>query len=237
MFFKMEQCNVFYGQIQVLYNISLEIREGEVISVIGANGAGKSTLMKSIIGLVPPKNGTITYMDQQIQTLQAHQIVKRGISYVPEGREIFPGMTVLENLEMGAYTCKLKAREKNEKLEEIYELFPKLRERKKQKAGTLSGGEQQMVAISRGLMSSPKLLMLDEPSLGLAPVIVDDVFDVITKISKIARIPVLLVEQNAYMALIISNRSYVLENGVISAEGDSQELLKSDAIRKAYLGK
>ena len=237
MFFKMEHCDVYYGQIQALFDISLEIHEGEVISVIGANGAGKTTLMKSIIGLIPPKSGTITYRDEQIQALKAHQIVKRGISYVPEGREIFPGMTVLENLEMGAYTCNLTAREKNSKLEEMYELFPKLRERKKQKAGTLSGGEQQMVAIARGLMASPKLLMLDEPSLGLAPVIVDDVFDVITRISKMSKIPVLLVEQNAYMALVVSNRSYVLENGVISIEGDSKELLESDSIRKAYLGK
>ena len=219
MFFKMEHCDVYYGQIQALYDINVEINPGEIISIIGANGAGKTTLMKSIMGLVPAKSGKI------------------GISYVPEGREIFPGMTVLENMEMGAYTLHMSAKEKADKLNEMYELFPRLYERKKQKAGTLSGGEQQMVAIARGLMLSPKLLMMDEPSLGLAPIIVDEVFDIISRVNEKANIPVLLVEQNAYMALSISHRSYVLENGVIVDEGESKKLLASESIRTAYLGK
>ena len=210
MFFEMEHCDTYYGQIQALYDISIRIDAHEIISIIGANGAGKTTLMKCIMGLVPAKKGKIVYLDEEIQALETHQIVKRGISYVPEGREIFPNMTVLENLEVGAYTLKLSGKEKAQKLDEMYELFPKLKERKGQKAGTLSGGEQQMVAIARGLMLSPKLLMLDEPSLGLAPVIVDEVFDIIVHVNKETHIPVLLVEQNAYMALTVSNRSYVL---------------------------
>ena len=188
MFFKMEHCDVYYGQIQALYDINVEINPGEIISIIGANGAGKTTLMKSIMGLVPAKNGKIVWQDEEIQAKKTHHIVKRGISYVPEGREIFPGMTVLENMEMGAYTLHMSAKEKADKLYE----------RKKQKAGTLSGGEQQMVAIARGLMLSPKLLMMDEPSLGLAPIIVDEVFDIISRVNEKANIPVLLVEQNAY---------------------------------------
>ena len=184
MFFKMEHCDVYYGQIQALYDINVEINPGEIISIIGANGAGKTTLMKSIMGLVPAKNGKIVWQDEEIQARKTHHIVKRGISYVPEGREIFPGMTVLENMEMGAYTLRMSAKEKADKLNEMYELFPRLYERKKQKAGTLSGGEQ-----------------------------------------------------NAYMALSISHRSYVLENGVIVDEGESKKLLASESIRTAYLGK
>ena len=155
MFFKMEHCDVYYGQIQALYDINVEINPGEIISIIGANGAGKTTLMKSIMGLVPAKNGKIVWQDEEIQAKKTHHIVKRGISYVPEGREIFPGMTVLENMEMGAYTLRMSAKEKADKLNEMYELFPRLYERKKQKAGTLSGGEQQMVAIARGMMCGP----------------------------------------------------------------------------------
>ena len=219
MFFKMEHCDVYYGQIQALYDINVEINPGEIISIIGANGAGKTTLMKSIMG--PAKNGKIVWQDEEIQAKKTHHIVKRGISYVPEGREIFPGMTVLENMEMGAYTLRMSAKEKADKLNEMYELFPRLYERKKQKAGTLSGGEQQMVAIA----------------LGLAPIIVDEVFDIISRVNEKANIPVLLVEQNAYMALSISHRSYVLENGVIVDEGESKKLLASESIRTAYLGK
>ena len=237
MIFKMEHCDVYYGKIQALYDINVEINPGEIMSIIGANGAGKTTLMKSIMGLVPAKNGKIVWQDEEIQAKKTHHIVKRGISYVPEGREIFPGMTVLENMEMGAYTLRMSAKEKADKLNEMYELFPRLYERKKQKAGTLSGGEQQMVAIARGLMLSPKLLMMDEPSLGLAPIIVDEVFDIISRVNEKANIPVLLVEQNAYMALSISHRSYVLENGVIVDEGESKKLLASESIRTAYLGK
>lgn len=237
MFFKMEHCDVFYGKIQALYDISVEINEGEIISIIGANGAGKSTLMKSIMGLVPVTNGKIIYQDHEIHGLKSHQIVKERISYVPEGREIFPGMTVLDNIEMGAYARVMTPKDKEAKLNEMYELFPRLKERRKQKAGTLSGGEQQMLAIARGLMLEPKLLLMDEPSLGLAPIIVDEVFDIISRVSKHSNIPVLLVEQNAFMALSVSNRSYVLENGVIVNSGDSKDLLSSDSIRKAYLGK
>ena len=235
MFFKMEHCDVYYGQIQALYDINVEINPGEIISIIGANGAGKTTLMKSIMGLVPAKNGKIVWQDEEIQARKTHHIVKRGISYVPEGREIFPGMTVLENMEMGAYTLHMSAKEKADKLNEMYELFPRLYERKKQKAGTLSGGEQQMVAIARGLMLSPKLLMMDEPSLGLAPIIVDEVFDIISRVNEKANIPVLLVEQNAYMALSISHRSYVLENGVIVDEGESKKLLASAQLNSLAL--
>ena len=220
-----------------LNGVSFTVIKGEAVGIIGANGAGKTTLMKSIMGLVPAKNGKIVWQDEEIQAKKTHHIVKRGISYVPEGREIFPGMTVLENMEMGAYTLRMSAKEKADKLNEMYELFPRLYERKKQKAGTLSGGEQQMVAIARGLMLSPKLLMMDEPSLGLAPIIVDEVFDIISRVNEKANIPVLLVEQNAYMALSISHRSYVLENGVIVDEGESKKLLASESIRTAYLGK
>lgn len=235
MFFKMEHCDVYYGQIQALYDINVEINPGEIISIIGANGAGKTTLMKSIMGLVPAKNGKIVWQDEEIQAKKTHHIVKRGISYVPEGREIFPGMTVLENMEMGAYTLHMSAKEKADKLNEMYELFPRLYERKKQKAGTLSGGEQQMVAIARGLMLSPKLLMMDEPSLGLAPLVVRDIFSIIQEINK-QGVTILLIEQNANMALKIADVGYVLETGRITLTGSGKELLSNDAVRAAYLG-
>ena len=235
MFFKMEHCDVYYGQIQALYDINVEINPGEIISIIGANGAGKTTLMKSIMGLVPAKNGKIVWQDEEIQAKKTHHIVKRGISYVPEGREIFPGMTVLENMEMGAYTLRMSAKEKADKLNEMYELFPRLYERKKQKAGTLSGGEQQMVAIARGLMLSPKLLMMDEPSLGLAPLVVRDIFSIIQEINK-QGVTILLIEQNANMALKIADIGYVLETGRITLTGSGEELLTNDAVRAAYLG-
>lgn len=235
MFFKMEHCDVYYGQIQALYDINVEINPGEIISIIGANGAGKTTLMKSIMGLVPAKNGKIVWQDEEIQAKKTHHIVKRGISYVPEGREIFPGMTVLENMEMGAYTLRMSAKEKADKLNEMYELFPRLYERKKQKAGTLSGGEQQMVAIARGLMLSPKLLMMDEPSLGLAPLVVRDIFSIIQEINK-QGVTILLIEQNANMALKIADVGYVLETGRITLTGSGKDLLSNDAVRAAYLG-
>ena len=235
MFFKMEHCDVYYGQIQALYDINVEINPGEIISIIGANGAGKTTLMKSIMGLVPAKNGKIVWQDEEIQARKTHHIVKRGISYVPEGREIFPGMTVLENMEMGAYTLHMSAKEKADKLNEMYELFPRLYERKKQKAGTLSGGEQQMLAMGRALMSNPKLLMLDEPSMGLAPILVEQIFDIIKNLHK-AGTTILLVEQNAQAALSVADRGYVLETGKIVTTGTGAELLASPAIKKAYLG-
>ena len=236
MLFEMQHCDVYYGKIQALYDISVQIDKGDIISIIGANGAGKSTLMKSILGLVPTKSGKIIFDGKELQGKKPYQIVKEKISYVPEGREIFPGMSVLENLEMGCYSQKVSSKEKNKRIQEMYSLFPRLEERKNQKAGTLSGGEQQMVAIARGLMMDPALLMLDEPSLGLAPVIVDEVFDIISKVNKEKGIPVLLVEQNAFMALSVSSRAYVLENGEIVNHGNSKELLESDAIKSAYLG-
>ena len=233
---KVDQIDTYYGQIQALRNVSIEVGSDEIVAIIGSNGAGKSTLMKSITGLVHPKNGTITYQGKDITNAKSWDIVKSGIIYIPEGREVFPNSSVLENLELGGYTQKYSKAAKKQKLEEVYALFPRLKERSKQKAGSLSGGEQQMLAIARGLMSSPKLLMCDEPSLGLAPVIVDEMFDKIVAINKELHIPVIIVEQNAYMALSVSSRAYVLENGEISHSGTSQELMNSPTIKKAYLG-
>lgn len=228
--------DVYYGEVQALFDISLDVYEGEIVSIIGSNGAGKTTTMRSIMGLRHPKKGTITFDGEQIQKLPTHKVVDRGIVYVPEGRLVFPDLSVEVNLEMGAYSKSYSKAEMQQMMEEQYELFPRLKERRTQLAGSLSGGEQQMLAIARGLMSDPKLIMFDEPSLGLAPVIVDDVFKVIVRINKEKNIPILLVEQNAYMALSISNRTYVLENGVITTSGNSSELIESDEIRKAYLG-
>ncbi len=228
--------DVYYGEVQALFDISLDVYEGEIVSIIGSNGAGKTTTMRSIKGLRHPKKGSITFQGEEIQKLPTHKVVDRGIVYVPEGRLVFPDLSVEVNLEMGAYSKSYSKTEMQQMMEEQYELFPRLKERKNQLAGSLSGGEQQMLAIARGLMSDPKLIMFDEPSLGLAPVIVDDVFKVIVRINKEKNIPILLVEQNAFMALSISNRTYVLENGVITTSGNSGELIESDEIRKAYLG-
>lgn len=228
--------DVYYGEVQALFDISLDVYEGEIVSIIGSNGAGKTTTMRSIMGLRHPKKGTIVFNGEEIQKLPTHKVVDRGIVYVPEGRLVFPDLSVEVNLEMGAYSKSYSKAEMQQMMEEQYDLFPRLKERKNQLAGSLSGGEQQMLAIARGLMSDPKLIMFDEPSLGLAPVIVDDVFKVIVRINKEKNIPILLVEQNAYMALSISNRTYVLENGVITTSGKSSDLIESDEIRKAYLG-
>lgn len=228
--------DTFYGEVQALSDVSLEVGENEIVAVIGSNGAGKTTLMKSIMGLVHPKKGKIEFQGEQISKMAGWDVVKRGIIYIPEGREVFPDMTVLENLEMGAYSRKCTGRERKERLEQQYQLFPRLKERQKQKAGSLSGGEQQMLAIARGLMAAPKLLMCDEPSLGLAPVIVDEMFDTIVRVNREMKIPVIVVEQNAYMALLISQRAFVLENGKIVQSGKSQELINSPEIKKAYLG-
>lgn len=228
--------DVFYGEVQALFGISLDVYEKEIVSIIGSNGAGKSTTMRSIMGLRVPKNGSITFQGKDITKMKAHNVVKQGIIYVPEGRLVFPDLSVQVNLEMGAYSKTYTRKQLAEKLEEQYALFPRLKERKDQLAGSLSGGEQQMLAIARGLMADPKLIMFDEPSLGLAPVIVDDMFDIIVRINKELNVPVLLVEQNAFMALSISNRTYVLENGVMKTSGPSAELIESDEIRKAYLG-
>ena len=233
---KLDNIDVYYDEVQALFGVSLEIRENEIVSVIGSNGAGKSTTMRAIMGLRPPRKGTITFQGKDITKTKPHNVVKEGVVYVPEGRLVFPDLSVEVNLEMGAYSKNYTKAQLKEKMEQQYELFPRLKERRNQLAGSLSGGEQQMLAIARGLMADPALIMFDEPSLGLAPVIVDDMFDIIVRINKERHVPVLIVEQNAFMALSISDRAYVLENGVITASGDSQELIASDEIRKAYLG-
>lgn len=225
-----------YGDIRVLHGVSVEVGDKEIVSIIGSNGAGKSTLMNNISGIVPTQSGSIEFDGVELTKLKGHQIVQKGVIMVPEGREVFPNMTVLENLEMGSYSIKRSPVEMKRKLEEMYSFFPRLAERKSQKAGSLSGGEQQMVAIARGLMADPKLLMCDEPSLGLAPVIVEDMFNIFVRINKEIGIPILLVEQNAYMALSISERCYILENGEIRISGKSAELAQSDVIINAYLG-
>lgn len=232
----LDNIDVYYGEVQALFGVSIDVFDGEIVSIIGSNGAGKTTTMRSIMGLRHPKKGTITFNDTEIHKLPTHKVVDKGIVYVPEGRLVFPDLSVEVNLEMGAYSKNYTKAELAAKMEEQFELFPRLKERRTQLAGSLSGGEQQMLAIARGLMSDPKLIMFDEPSLGLAPVIVDDVFNVIVRINKEKNIPILLVEQNAFMALSISDRTYVLENGVITASGKSSELIESDDIRKAYLG-
>lgn len=233
---KINHIDAYYGKVQALHNVSLEVGNNEIISLIGANGAGKSTLMKTVMGLLKPRNGNVIFEDEDITKIKNTKVVSRGIVYVPEGREVFPEMTVRDNLEMGAYCRKFTSKEMNDHLEEMYSIFPKLGQRQKQLAGSLSGGEQQMLAICRGLMSDPKLIMFDEPSLGLAPVIVEDMFKVIVKINQEKKIPILLVEQNAYMALSISNRCYVMANGMIKLSGLSEELLQVSDVKKTYLG-
>lgn len=233
---KVSNIDVCYGKVQALFNVSMEITGTQIVSVIGSNGAGKSTLMKTIMGLNKPQCGEITFEGESLVGKKTNEIVSRGIVYVPEGREIFPGLTVLDNLRMGAYTKKYKKAEMAEALDKAFTMFPRLRERQKQLCGSLSGGEQQMVAIARGLMSDPKLIMFDEPSLGLAPVIVEEMFHVIENIKKIQAIPVVLVEQNAYMAMEISDFTYVLDVGEIKSCGKSTELMNSPEIKAAYLG-
>jgi branched-chain amino acid transport system ATP-binding protein len=231
---KVEDLHTYYGKIHALKGISIEVNEGEIVTLIGANGAGKSTTLKTISGQLTPKLGAITYMGEQIQGRPAHTVAARGLIQVPEGRRIFPRMSVMENLEMGAYLRREKG-EVAADLERVFELFPRLFERASQQGGTLSGGEQQMLAMGRAIMSSPKLLMLDEPSMGLAPVVVQLIFETIGKLHD-AGIPILLVEQNAHMALSIADRGYVLETGEIKLTGTGQALLKDEAVRKAYLG-
>ncbi len=225
---------VHYGVICALKGISFEVNEGEIVTLIGANGAGKTTTMQSIIGLIPKSNGTITFDNKDITHTPCHKIVHNGMTQVPEGRRIFQELTVYENLLMGAYSIKDSSGFKKD-LEDIFSRFPRLFERKNQIAGTLSGGEQQMLAIGRALMSHPKLLMLDEPSMGLSPLLVDQVFDIIKEINKEGT-TILLVEQNAGKSLAISNRAYVLENGKIVLSGTGAELAASESVREAYLG-
>ena len=233
---KINHIDAYYGKVQALHDVSLEVGSNEIISLIGANGAGKSTLMKTVMGLLKPRQGSVLFQGEDITKIKNTKIVAKGIVYVPEGREVFPELSVRDNLEMGAYCRKYNAKEMNEHLDEMYTIFPKLGQRQKQLAGSLSGGEQQMLAICRGLMSDPKLIMFDEPSLGLAPVIVEDMFKVIVKINQEKKIPVLLVEQNAYMALSISSRCYVMANGMIKLSGASKELLQVSDVKKTYLG-
>ncbi len=228
---KFENVNVSYGSVQILWDVNFHIDDGEIITIIGPNGAGKTTIAKTLMGLLKPTSGTIEFNGKQIHLAPTHQIVKDGIALVPEGRDLFPRMTIMENLQMGAYTSS----EKEDTLKWVFDLFPRLEERQKQSAGTMSGGEQQMLAIARGLMSRPKLLILDEPSLGLSPILVNKVFEIV-KTLKSQGVTVLLVEQNIHHALEVSNRGYVLETGRITLEGASSELLDNNHVKEAYLG-
>lgn len=231
---KIDDIHVYYGAIHAIKGISLEVKDGEIVTLIGANGAGKSTILRTISGLLKPKTGGIKFMDNDIGGLPAHKIVKEGISQVPEGRRIFAEMSVMENLELGAFIRSDKDGIKQD-LEMVFHRFPRLEERKEQLAGTLSGGEQQMLAMGRALMSRPKLLLLDEPSMGLAPLLIREIFSIIQDINRTGT-TILLVEQNANMALSIANRAYVLETGRITLSGDAQKLAASEEVRKAYLG-
>jgi branched-chain amino acid transport system ATP-binding protein len=226
--------HVYYGAIHALKGISIDVREGEIVTLIGANGAGKSTTLRSINGLNRPRTGRIVFRGKDITSSAAHSIVKMGISQSPEGRKLFPRMTVLENLEMGTFQMDDRSTFKDD-LERVYTLFPRLAERKSQKAGTLSGGEQQMVAMGRALMAHPKLLMLDEPSMGLAPIFVERIFEIVVEINKQGT-PILLVEQNALMALDVANRGYVMETGHIALTDEANALAKNEQVQKAYLG-
>ena len=230
---KVDNINVYYGAIHAIKGISFEVNEGEIVTLIGANGAGKSTTLQTVSGLLRSRTGSIEFNGENISHVPAHKLVYKGLAQVPEGRRIFLQMSVEENLEMGAVTQKNAGIDAD--LESVYEQFPRLRERKKQIAGTLSGGEQQMLAMGRALMSHPKLLMLDEPSMGLAPILVEQIFDIIRQLHKNGT-TILLVEQNAQMALSVADRAYVLETGKITLSGTGKELAESDEVRKAYLG-
>lgn len=230
-----EKINAGYGEIQVLFDLSLHVDEGEIVSIIGSNGAGKSTLLKTISGLLTPSAGKIEFAGKPIHTLEPDEIVEQALIHVPEGRRLFSLMTVYENLEMGAYSKRAET-EFAKNLEEVYRLFPRLKERRRQLAGTLSGGEQQMVAIGRGIMAQPRILMLDEPSLGLAPVLKKDIFAAIKKIAEDYGTTIVLVEQDVVNSLAISDRSYVMEQGQIVLEGNSEELMADPHIKTAFLG-
>ena len=234
MLLKIENLNVYYGDMQALWDVSFEVAEGELVTLVGANGAGKTTTINAISGLLRQKTGRIVFKDIPIHDLEPHEITALGIIQVPEGRKLWPNLTVLENLELGAY-LKANRKQKNENLERVYDLFPRLKEREDQLAGTLSGGEQQMVAIGRAMMSQPQILMLDEPSLGLAPILVKDLFKIIRRINE-QGVTVLLVEQNLRYALENSTRGYVLETGRVTLAGSSADLLENPHVKKAYLG-
>ena len=232
MLLKVDNIHVYYGAIHAIKGVSFEVNEGETVALIGANGAGKSTTLKTISGLMHPKSGSIQFCDKDITHMEAYRLVSQGLAHVPEGRHTFLQMTVQENLEMGAFTSKGNF---DAALDHVFTLFPRLKERRKQVGGTLSGGEQQMLAMGRALMISPKLLMLDEPSMGLAPILVEQIFSIIRDLRK-AGTTILLVEQNAGMALDIADRAYVLETGNITLSGTGEELAHSDKVKKAYLG-
>ena len=231
----LEQIDVYYGNIQALWQVSLEVKGGEIITIVGSNGAGKSTILRSITGLIKPRRGSITFDSRRIDALSPDEIVRRGVSMVPEGRELFPRMTLRENLELGAAYIDRAYVQAKDSLDWVLTLFPVLRERSKQQAGTLSGGEQQMLAIGRALMSRPKLLMLDEPSLGLAPLLVAGVFGTVRQINR-EGVTVLLVEQNVRQSLTLAHRAYVLENGRVVMEGEGKELIADRHVKEAYLG-
>ena len=228
-----QNINVYYGAIHAVKDVSFHVDEGEIVTLIGANGAGKSTTLQTISGLLHSRTGSITFMGQPIQTVPADKLVAHGLAQVPEGRRVFQQMTVEENLEMGAFTRPSSTIAPN--LEKVYDNFPRLKERRRQIAGTLSGGEQQMLAMGRALMSNPKLLMLDEPSMGLAPILVEQIFDIIRRLHQKGT-TILLVEQNAQMALSVADRGYVLETGRVTLTGPGRELLADEAVKKAYLG-
>jgi len=231
---KIDELNVYYGAIHALHDISIIVNEGEIVTLIGANGAGKTSVLRAISGLIPIKSGQVIFENKPIHSTPSYKLAKLGISHVPEGRRIFANMSVMENLELGAYIRKDKKSIAKD-YEMVFDKFPRLKERIKQMAGTLSGGEQQMLAMGRALMVKPKILLMDEPSMGLAPLVVKSIFSIIKEINK-SGTTVLLVEQNAHMALSIANRAYVLETGKIVLEGNSKELLSNDSIRSAYLG-
>ena len=232
---KLSNVQTFYGKIQALRDVSMEISEGEIVTLIGANGAGKTTTLMSVSGIVPPRSGEIVFEDQPIQAMSPHKIVDLGICQVPEGRRIFPYLTVSENLDMGAFIRSDKDAIQQD-IEYIFDLFPILSERRHQAGGTLSGGEQQMLAISRSLMARPRLLLMDEPSLGLAPLIVKQIFEIISKINAENNTTIFLVEQNANLALKVASRGYVMENGRITLSDSSKNLLANEEVKKAYLG-
>jgi branched-chain amino acid transport system ATP-binding protein len=227
--------DVYYGDVQVLKEVSLDVQDKELVAVIGANGAGKTTLLKTISGLLKPREGTITFEGKRISGVEAHKLVSRGIVQIPEGRLLFPEMSVRENLEMGCFLVKDKAL-KEERMETVFKMFPVLQERQKQLAGTMSGGEQQMLAVGRGLMAGPKMMMFDEPSLGLSPKLVKQIFDLVLKINKELGVTVLLVEQNVQLSCQISDRAFVIENGEVVLSGCGCDMLENEHVRRAYLG-
>ena len=231
---KIENIDIFYDDLQVIWSVSFEVNRGEIVALLGSNGAGKSTILNTVSGLLTPASGSITFEDQRLDQVPAHKVIELGIAQVPEGRRLFPEMTVRENLIMGSLTPKAKAK-RHESIEWVFRLFPRLQEREKQMAGTLSGGEQQMLALGRGLMSLPKLIMLDEPSLGLAPILVAEIFNIIKRIQQ-EGVTVLVVEQNTKHTLQICHRGYVLENGRVVLDGTGQELLDNEHVKQSYLG-